>query len=41
MQGRKPLEEKILEKFEGTQPCPGEKSSNYFWIPNTQKYDKF
>ena len=41
MQRRKPLGEKISEKFEGTQPCWAKKSSNYFWIRTTQKYDEF
>ena len=27
---------KFLKKFEGTQPCPAKKSSNYFWIPTSE-----
>ena len=41
MQRRKPLGEKIFGKLRGTLPCPAKKSSNYFWIRTTQKYDKF
>ena len=41
MQRRKPLGEKIFGKLRGTLPCQAKKSSNYFWIRTTQKYDKF
>ena len=45
MQRRKPLGEKIFGKIfgklRGTLPCQAKKSSNYFWIHTTQKYDKF
>ena len=41
MQRRKPLGEKFLEKIRGNPALPSEKSSNYFWIPTTQKYEKF
>ena len=41
MQRRKPLGEKIFGKLRGTLPCQAKKSSNYFWIRTTQKYDEF
>ena len=41
MQRRKPLGEKNFGKLSGTLPCPAKKSSNYFGIRTTQKYDKF
>jgi len=45
MQRRKPLGEKIFGKIfgklRGTLPCQAKKSSNYFWIRTTQKYDEF
>ena len=41
MQRREALGEKNSEKFDGTEPCVAKKSSNYFWIHTTQKYDKF
>ena len=45
MQRRKPLGEKIFGKIfgklRGTLPYQAKKSSNYFWIRTTQKYDEF
>ena len=41
MQRRKPLGEKFFGKLRGTLPCQAKKSSNYFWIRTTQKYDEF